>query len=522
VAEKLKVVPLSENCPCAEAARGKAHRDPCVVIILGASGDLTRRKLLPAIAALGRDGHLPERFCLMATGRKSMSTPEFVRSMMDGIDKHIEGGPPSAEVLERLSKVMEYVPANPADRGEIEHLGRRLEALESKYETEGNRLFYLSLPPSVVSDTVKTLSAAGLLTKGGTERSWQRVVVEKPFGTSLATAHMLNEDLREMLIEDQIFRIDHYLGKDTVQNLLMLRFANVLFEPVWNRNYVDHVQITVSEEIGIEGRGAYFEEAGILRDMFQNHLLQTLCLFTMEPPVNFTADAVRDEKTKVLRAIRQWRTPEEVARNTVRGQYGPGTMGGVVVPSYRQETGVAPGSTRETFAAVRFFIDNWRWQSVPFYLRSGKRLDRRISTIFLQFKTVPHMMFKATDSDRITPNSMLIRIQPNEGINISFQAKAPGVDVSLRTVSFDFSYNNGSTKRPPSAYQTLLLQTMDGDATLFTRRDETEAQWQIIDPILRAWQEGKAPSFPNYDPGTWGPSKSEELIERDGRDWFNG
>ncbi|MBI4859225.1 MAG: glucose-6-phosphate dehydrogenase [Candidatus Riflebacteria bacterium] len=500
---------------------GAVRPDPCAVIILGASGDLTRRKLVPALAGLGRDGFLPDRFCLLGTGRTRSSSSEFFQTIRAGIALHTEGDAVPPAVTDRLAGCTEYVSANLTDPDDLGRFSRALERLETAQGTGGNRLFYLSLPPSTYPATVSQLVQSGLLTRGAPDRGWHRVVVEKPFGTSLDSARLLNGHLRSFLNENQIFRIDHYLGKDTVQNLLILRFGNVIFEPLWDRRYVDHVQITVAEELGVEGRGAYYEEAGALRDMFQNHLLQLLCLVAMEPPVNFSADAVRDEKTKVLRAIRPWTLPEEVAQNSARGQYGPGTIGDRVVPSYRQERNVSPTSSRETYAACRFLVDNWRWQGVPFYLRSGKRMPGRLSEIFIQFRTVPHMMFKATDRADIGANSMAIRIQPNEGISITFEAKVPGVEFNLRPVRLDFSYQTAFKTPPPSAYQTLLLQALQGDATLFTRRDEAEAQWEIIDPILSAWESTRAPSFPNYDPGSWGPSRADELIQRDGREWHN-
>jgi glucose-6-phosphate 1-dehydrogenase len=500
---------------------GEVPVDPCSVVIFGASGDLTRRKLIPAFAGLGRDGYLPRHFCLLGTGRSEIESTDFVSSAAESVQKFTEGDPVPPQVLSRLMGCTEYVSADLGKPGGPEKLAKALERLEAEHQTKGNRLFYLSLPPSTYGSTVARLTAAGLLKRGGPDGGWHRVIVEKPFGTDLASARKLNEELRQTIQERQIFRIDHYLGKDTVQNLMILRFANVMFEPLWQRNYVDHVQITVAEQIGIEGRGGYYEEAGALRDMFQNHLLQLLCLVAMEPPSSFSADAVRDEKTKVLRAIRRWQSAEEVLEHTARGQYGPGVVDGETVPSYRQEKGAAPKSVRETYAAVRFFVDNWRWQNVPFYLRSGKRLPRRYSEIYLHFKTVPHMMFKATDRDHITPNSMTIRIQPNEGISIAFEAKVPGVEVKLRPVNLDFSYSTGFDTKAPSAYQTLLLQSLEGDATLFTRRDEVEAQWEVIDPILKAWEGAKAPSFPNYDPGSWGPSKADQLLEKDGREWHN-
>jgi glucose-6-phosphate 1-dehydrogenase len=495
--------------------------DPCTVIILGATGDLTSRKLIPALAGLGRDGLLPEQFCLVGAGRTGLSTEEFVKRCTEGIQKYTEGGAVPEDVTKRLMAATRFVQAEAVKPEGGEALLKTVEALEKEYGLKGNRLFYLSLPPSVYGDTVRGLVKSGLMKRHGSEGAWHRIIIEKPFGHSLATARKLNEELREVLGERQIFRIDHYLGKNTVQNLLIFRFGNVIFDPLWNRNFIDHVQITVAEEIGIEGRGAYYEEAGALRDMFQNHLLQVLCMVAMEPPVSFSAESVRDEKVKVLRAIRPWSTSDEIKLNTVRGQYGPGEVKGQVVPSYRQERGAAPNSNRETYAACRFFVDNWRWQDVPFYLRSGKRMPRRSSEIYLHFKSVPHMMFRAADKSEIRSNSLLIRIQPNEGISLQFLAKVPGVGVDMRPVNLNFSYEEDFGQAAPSAYQTLLHQALEGDATLFTRRDEIECQWEIIDPIIKAWDASRPPSFPNYDPGTWGPSRADELLERDNRGWHN-
>ena len=469
---------MFEDAPEAssDAHHAASSVGPCAIIILGASGDLTKRKLLPAVAGLARDGYLPEHFALVATARSPISNEEYHKTICQSSKEFGEGGEVPQEALDRIGKVTRYVAADLAKPdGQASLLAAVVEA-EKEFGTQGNRLFYLSLPPATYADTVRRLVEGGLLKRGGADGAWHRVVVEKPSGTDLKSALQLNEQLRELLQERQIFRIDHYLGKDTVQNLLVMRFANVIFEPLWNRRYVDHVQLTVGERIGIEGRGQFYEAIGTLRDIFQNHLLQLLCLVAMEPPVSFSADSVRDEKVKVLRAVRRWSSEHEVTENTARGQYGPGTADDQPVASYRQESGVDKKSNRETYAMTRFLIDNWRWQDVPFYMRSGKRLARRHSEIFMKFKTVPHMMFKATDRDRIQPNSLTIRIQPDEGISLSFEAKEPGVEVRLRPVDLDFSYQSGFKTKPPSAYQTLLLQALQGDATLFTRRDEIEAQ----------------------------------------------
>jgi glucose-6-phosphate 1-dehydrogenase len=494
--------------------------DPCSIIIFGASGDLTKRKLIPAIAGLIRDGFLPKNFCLMGTGRSEVPRDEFRRIAREGVQKYVEGGAVSESDLERLIAATDFCSADMA-KGGAEKLGAALDKLEKENGVSGNRLFYFSLPPTTYAATVHALVKGGVLKRGGSDGNWHRCIVEKPFGTSGEGAAALNAELLSVLSEKQIYRIDHYLGKDTVQNLLVMRFANSIFEPIWNRQYIDHVQITVAEEIGVDGRGQYYEEAGALRDMFQNHILQVLCLTAMEAPINFTADAVRDEKVKVLRALRTWKNSQHVLDSTARGQYAPGTVRGEQVPSYRQEKNCKPNSNRETFAAVKFMIDNWRWQDVPFYLRSGKRMPARVSEIYVQFKQVPHLMFQAVDREHMTPNSMVIRVQPDEKITLQFQAKIPGVEMKMKHIKLSFDYQKGFDVKIPSAYQTLILNSLQGDATLFTRKDEIEAQWATIDPILKAWETSKAPNFPNYDPASWGPSKSDELLAKDGREWHN-
>lgn len=495
--------------------------EPCSVIIFGASGDLTKRKLIPAIAGLVRDGYLPKQFCLMGTGRSEIPTEEFRKIAREGISKFIEGGAVKEEDVDRLVQATEFCAADMA-KGGAEKLGAALEKLEKEHGCTGNRLFYFSLPPTTYAATVNALVKGGVLKRwDGKSGPWHRCIVEKPFGTSGDSAAQLNADLLGVLAERQVYRIDHYLGKDTVQNLLVMRFANSMFEPIWNRNYIDHVQITVGEEVGVDGRGQYYEEAGALRDMFQNHILQVLCLTAMEAPINFTPDGVRDEKVKVLRALRPWKDAKDVLDRTARGQYGPGTVKGQTITGYRQEKNCKPDSNRETFAAVKFLIDNWRWQDVPFYLRSGKRLAARVSEIYVEFKPVPHMMFASLDREHMTPNSLIIRIQPEEKITMTFQAKVPGVAMEMKHVTMSFDYAKGFEVKIPSAYQTLILNSLQGDATLFTRKDEIEAQWATIDPILKAWAEAKPPSFPNYDPGSWGPNKASELLEKDGREWHD-
>ena len=496
--------------------RGASRRtaEPCTLVIFGASGDLAHRKLIPALYNLALDGSLPSPFGLVGYSRSSYADGEFQDELKASSSEFSRRQPVDAGVWDRFARGMSYCAGNFTDLQGYERLKTALEASEQRTGVPGNRIFYLATPPSAFATILNNLSAAGLIRKGE-DRPWTRVVIEKPFGHDLASARSLNQTVHAAIDERLVYRIDHYLGKETVQNIMALRFANSIFEPLLSRRHVDHVQITVAEEIGVEGRGAYYEEAGVLRDMVQNHMMQLLTLTAMEAPVAFDADAVRDEKVKVLRAIRPI-GKDEVGRRTVRGQYGGGQAAGKPLPPYRAEAGVAQSSMTPTFVALSLAIDNWRWAGVPFYLRTGKRLARRLTEIAIQFESIPHALFGA-DQDGDRPNTLILRIQPDEGIAIRFAAKVPGEAMQLREVTFDFRYGSAFGEQAPEAYERLLLDCILGDATLFTREDEVEASWRLMDPILQGWQEH--PKVFPYDSGSWGPSESDELLARDGRVW---
>jgi glucose-6-phosphate 1-dehydrogenase len=490
--------------------------EPFTLIIFGASGDLTRRKLMPALFALYAARTLPEPSAIVGVARTEMSTDEFRRRMQEAIVEFGRVQPPSDIVWERFARTLFYLPGDPKDPELYPRLKRFLEEIERGRRGPENRLFYCATPPSLYDDIVEHLGAARL---ARSQDGWTRIVVEKPFGQDYDTACALNRQLARVFREEQIYRIDHYLGKETVQNLLVFRFANGIFEPLWNRNHVAHVQITVAESIGVETRGAYYEEAGALRDMMQNHLLQLLCLIAMEPPVTFDAAPVRDEKNKVLQAIRPIdRT--QVAEVALRGQYGPGFVEGKHVVGYREEKGVARDSRTETYAALKLFVDNWRWAGVPFYLRTGKRLAKRVSEIVIQFRRTPHMIFRRHPTG-VGPNQLVLRIQPGEGIALTVAAKVPGPDLHLAPVTLDFRYGEVFGGQPPEAYERLLLDVIHGDATLFARGDWVEQAWAILAPVLEAWRESAAPP-PVYEAGSWGPAEADTFITGwDGWAWRN-
>jgi glucose-6-phosphate 1-dehydrogenase len=488
--------------------------DPFSMVIFGASGDLTRRKLVPALFALYASRTLPEPFAILGVARTAMSHDEFRRRMRDAVSEYGRIRPPSEAVWDRFARALFYLPGDPGDPGLYTEIRRTLQEIEGERTGPPNRLFYCSTPPSLYHDIVENLRTSRL---ARAEHGWTRIVVEKPFGRDAESARALNRILARVFREEEIYRIDHYLGKETVQNILVFRFANGIFEPVWNRNHVADVQITVAESIGVETRGAYYEEAGALRDMMQNHLLQLLCLIAMEPPVTFDPYPVRDEKNKVLRAIRPI-DPATVDGTAVRGQYGPGYVEGRRVAAYREEKGVAPESRTETFAALRLLVDNWRWAGVPFFLRTGKRLPRRVSEIAIRFRRTPYMIFRRAP-EGVDPNMLVIRIQPDEGIELTVAAKSPGPDLRLGPVTLDFRYREKFGGEPPEAYERLLLDVMHGDPTLFARGDWVEQAWELLDPVLHAWAEGPAPDFSNYEAGTWGPAAADALISWEGSAW---
>jgi glucose-6-phosphate 1-dehydrogenase len=507
---------LGRNRPAQKPLRGAG---PCTVIIMGASGDLTSRKLMPALAHLAMDGLLDPDFAAIGVSREAIDDDTFRRNMDGAIQNSKETGETRAAVREKFLEKLHFVSGDLTDAATYTRIAECLAAIEGDDVAERGRLFYFAIPPSLYPTVLEHLSGSGLAPRSSEASSkWVRLVIEKPFGHDLESARQLNALVRGIFSERQIYRIDHYLGKETVQNLLVLRFANSIFEPIWNREHVQHVQITAAETVGVEHRASYYEEAGVLRDMFQNHLLQLLSLTTMEPPSSFEADMVRDEKVKVLRSVRQL-TPMEARTASVVGQYGAGVVDGESVPGYREEPGVAPDSRVPTYAALRLMIDNWRWEGVPFFLRSGKRMAERVSEIAVQFRRPPHLLFPVDADDEVEPNVLVIRIQPDEAISLSFEVKVPGVDVRLTPVRMVFSYPLAFGESTHSAYETLLLDAMEGDATLFARGDQVEAAWKVIDPVVEAWEEGIPTGIPNYRAGSWGPSVAGALVARDEAAW---
>jgi glucose-6-phosphate 1-dehydrogenase len=499
------VTELAEN-PLAEGLALRRRPDPCAMVIFGASGDLARRKLIPALYALAIRRLLPEHFGVVGVSRSDESTEEYVSRMAEAVREHARDEF-RQDVWDGLAAGMRYVGTDVSSSGGTDPIVAALDELDSERGTAGNRLYYLAIPPSGIAGVVQALGPCRAST------GWTRLVVEKPFGHDLASARELDSIIQQHFSETEVFRIDHYLGKETVQNMLALRFANGIFEPIWNRQFIDHVQITVAETLGIENRAAFYEHAGAIRDIFQNHLLQLVALTAMEPPIDFTADSVRNEKVKVLRGLR---TPGP--REVVRGQYGPGFVEGVEVPGYREEPGVASDSITETFVAAKLSVDNWRWADTPFYIRAGKRLPRRETTIAIQFKRAPHPLFGAEGADGLRPNVLLIHVQPDEGISLAIGAKVPGQGMTIRSVHMDFLYGGAFRTGLPEAYERLILDAMLGDATLFTRIDEVEEQWSLVDSIISAWTRDR-PGFPNYAAGSWGPPAADDLVHRDGRSW---
>ena len=502
--------------------------DPCTIVIFGAAGDLTRRKLLPALYQLAKEDLLSPDFRVLGVSRETIGNEGFRELMRTaaGQSDEISGGVDD-RIWETLSTKLHYVAGDLTAPQTYQDVRDKLAALEAGLPPErANRLFYLAVPPSVFEASVRALAASGLAPKTADTdvRPWVRVVIEKPFGRSLATARQLNALVLEAIAEHQVYRIDHYLGKETVQNILVLRFANSIFEPLWNRQSIRSVQITAAETVGVETRGKYYEEAGVIRDMFQNHLLQLLTLTAMEPPVEMSADAVRDEKVKVLRSVR-WLTPETIPIDAVRAQYVAGRMGGQMVPGFLQEANVNPESLTPTFAALRLHVDNWRWKGVPFYLRSGKRLPKRVSEIAIQFRAPPLLMFGHGTRAQTNANVLVMRVQPNESISLRFEVKIPGAACALNPtiqvtpVDMEFNYAEAFGAAVSPAYETLLLDAMIGDATLFTRSDEVEAAWKVTDPLLEYWEKHPPTRMPLYAAGTWGPPDADALLESDGYRW---
>jgi glucose-6-phosphate 1-dehydrogenase len=491
--------------------------DPATIVIFGATGDLTQRKILPALYNLRRGGLLPPESSIVAFARRPFTDDAFRGEMEQAISTFSRMKLEPA-IWEDTARGLFYHRGDFADVNAYRSLAETLERIDESRGTRGNRLFYLATPPSAYPLIVENLGKAGLHRQG---RSWSRIVIEKPFGHDLASARELNRRVTTVFEEQQVYRIDHYLGKETVRNLLVFRFGNGIFEPLWNRRYVDHVQITVGEDLGVEGRGSFYEEAGASRDILQNHMLQLLTLVAMEPPIAFEADALRDEKVRVLRAIDPEWTPERVTENVVRGQYTAGWIGGQAVPGYREEDEVAADSTTETFVALELEVQNWRWADVPFYLRTGKRLPKRATEIAIQFKQPPLMLFRDTKTDP-EPNLLAMRIQPDEGILLRFAAKVPELGLDVRSVNMDFTYGTSFASEAPEAYETLILDAMLGDASLFTRADEVEAQWSIVSPLNEIWRErdeaGES-DLRTYEAGAWGPEAADRLLGNAERRW---
>ncbi|MBT9331077.1 glucose-6-phosphate dehydrogenase [Paracidobacterium acidisoli] len=506
---EVKISP--EDVKQATAQTRERIPEPCVVVIFGASGDLTKRKLLPALFHLEQSKLLPEQIRIVGVARRDLGS-SFAADMREGI-LEFGGVTEGAEKLDEFIGKVSYHAMNFDDGEGYAKLKELLEGYDREFGTRGNRLFYLATAPEYFSDIIHRLGDHGM---SHPEKGTARVIIEKPFGHDLESARELNDDVNRVFDENQIFRIDHYLGKETVQNILVFRFANGIFEPIWNRNYVDHVQITAAENIGIEGRGPFYEKAGALRDVVQNHVMELLSFVGMEPPVSFAADEVRSEKVKLWKAIR----PIDI-QNVVRGQYGPGTVGGKAVKGYREEERVDPKSQTETYAAVKLEIENWRWAGVPFYLRAGKRLAKRVTEVTVQFRQPPLLLFGGGSNGAcdIQPNRITMRIQPDEGISLRFGAKVPGPETAVCPVVMDFSYANAFGTSSANGYERLLLDAMLGDATLFAHRDGVEATWSLYTPVLEAWANKVPKTFPNYASGAWGPQCGDDLLERDGRAW---
>lgn len=489
--------------------------EPTVLVIFGAKGDLTMRKLAPALYNLYLDGWLPDKVAVIGVSHHDINQEQFFGLLHEGVNQFSRSGKPEDGKWSEFTAFWSYFKADFTNPEAYKNLAAQLNYYDQEWGVRANRVFYLSVAPQFIESITIHIGNAHI----ATDCARDRIVVEKPFGRDLKTARDLNQLLAKSFDESQIYRIDHYLGKETVQNILAFRFANALFEPIWNRNYIDYVQITVAEQVGVEQRGNYYDKSGALRDMIQNHLLQLLCIIAMEPPVSFEANEIRNRKVDVLHALRKINR-EEIHKYAVRGQYGAGWIEGKKVQGYREEKGVHPHSNTETFAAVKFFIDNWRWQGVPFYVRTGKHMQGKFSAITVQFRPVPHQAFPTTVTENMLPNRLILHIQPEMSIRLRFQAKRPGLSMTLNPVDMVFDYGDySSTTESPEAYETLLLDVMQGDATLFMRADQVEAAWAAIMPILEIWESRPSLEFPNYTAGMWGPENAEALVARDGHNW---
>ena len=491
--------------------------DPCVMVIFGAAGDLTRRKLIPALYNLASEQLLSREFAVVGLARSQMTTEQFREKVSQDI-KQYATGPVDSDLWEWFVRRMHYIPGDFSNPESYSGLRDLLQKVDKDHSTHGNYFFYLATAPDYFGSVIENLGKTGLLAEDN--QHWRRVIIEKPFGRDLDSARALNKQIQKVLDEKQIYRIDHYLGKETVQNILAFRFANGIFEPIWNRRYIDHVQISVAETVGVESRGSYYDQAGALRDMVPNHIMQLISLTAMEPPISFQADAVRDEQAKILHAI-QPLTSEEVLLKSVRGQYGEGIVAGQRIPAYRAEQDVPSDSRTETFVAMKLQIDNWRWADVPFYLRTGKALPVRNTHIVIQFRRAPFVLFRDTPVENLTPNQLVLHIQPEEGISLRFAAKTPGAVMRLGTVDMNFEYADYFGVTPSTGYERLLHDCMIGDATLFQRADMVEAGWCVVNPVLDVWKALPPRNFPNYAAGTWGPKEADDLMERDGRRWRN-
>jgi glucose-6-phosphate 1-dehydrogenase len=514
---------MSEDNPFQDSLRFERRAGACTVVIFGANGDLTKRKLIPALYQLAYERRIPANFCIIGNSRTPMTDDQFREKMREATEKFLENSSFDPDLWNEFAKGLSYFAGSLDDPQCYIDLKARLLEAEQKFQTEGNVLFYLSTQPSLYETAIEGLGSQQLQNGAATSKNpnaWRRLVVEKPFGHDLDSARRLSNVTTSVFQEDSVYRIDHYLGKETVQNILAVRFANGIFEPLWNQRYINHVQITAAESIGVEGRGGYYQESGALRDMIQNHLLQIMATVAMEPPALFEPNAVRDERAKLLRSVRVIKE-EQAPEFAVPGQYSSSVIGGQPAVGFRQEQGVSPDSRTDTYAAVTFFVDNWRWADVPFYIRTGKRLPKRVTDIAISFNAAPHSPFISSRQDlaeRAVPNMLILRIQPEEGISLRFLSKYPGGGMKLRPVTMDFNYGSSFGRRSPSAYETLLLDAMVGDATLYTRQDMVEASWSAVQPILNHWQNSKT-DIPSYAAATWGPTESDEMLAKRGHVW---